>query len=706
MAIPTILLLEAAERFNQRKTLHTERQKSLQKASSLLNEAPAQSFNLLSKLDTKERVVKRIERLQKSLPSFESFDTIKAASRAFMAKRIIGRNDLLQAHFLDKGSIVSKSVGRVVLKKSAQQVAGFGTGFMISPRLFITNNHVLPNRADAHYSHVEMNYQLDDKGNLQNPVSFNFDVSSFFYTKVELDMTVVAIKGNTETEGIGWNRLIEEEGKVMVGEYMNIIQHPDGRPKELSFRSNRLMDVLPYFLHYETDTEPGSSGAPVYNDQWEIVALHHSGVPQRNSDGKILTRDGNIWTPDMGEAAVHWIANEGVRISVIANHLKSLQLAKAEKILRNEIFDKESFQPPSSVSSVHSTSKVNLTVNDISGEWEGDKYRLQLPLQITIDKIALNPKDDEKPIATGITLEKPSVSGPAMAEKQKRLEIAFKELAEARSKPYYNQKEDETHRKLYYRNIKIRGKNGNEMYKALSELVQLTHTQKVRYSPARYVYSWVDWQPNKKLRSIYSWKEFTPEELIEEDISNEMKLENFSRSLMKEKGRSEVEFEKELDLLEASLMYNCEHVVPQSWFGKKEPMRGDLHHLFTCEGACNSFRNKIPYYDFPDFEEAVRTDCGKREKNKFEPENGKGEVARATLYFLLRYPGQINANANEYTPARIQTLLNWHSAYKITLHERHRNAAIFAIQGNRNPLIDYPQWAKKINFLKGLGKRK
>ena len=53
------------------------------------------------------------------------------------------------------------------------------------------------------------------------------------------------------------------------------------------------------------------------------------------------------------------------------------------------------------------------------------------------------------------------------------------------------------------------------------------------------------------------------------------------------------------DLLEASAPYNCEHVVPQSWFSKKEPMRGDLHHLFACESRCNSFRGNHAYFDFP-----------------------------------------------------------------------------------------------------------
>src|SRR5262249_61032289 len=94
-------------------------------------------------------------------------------------------------------------------------------------------------------------------------------------------------------------------------------------------------------------------------------------------------------------------------------------------------------------------------------------------------------------------------------------------------------------------------------------------------------------------------------------------------------------------LLEAALPYNCEHVVPQSWFDKEEPMRGDLHHLFACESGCNSFRGNTPYFDFSLAEEVVRQGCGRRETNRFEPTAGKEAGARRTLHFLLPYPGTI-----------------------------------------------------------------
>jgi endonuclease I len=98
--------------------------------------------------------------------------------------------------------------------------------------------------------------------------------------------------------------------------------------------------------------------------------------------------------------------------------------------------------------------------------------------------------------------------------------------------------------------------------------------------------------------------------------------------------QAEVEGEAEVGAeLEAALPFNCEHVVPQSWFRRREPMRGDLHHLFACEARCNSFRGNTPFGEFADFPEptatgpaleVVRGECGKSEANGFEPVHGKG----------------------------------------------------------------------------------
>jgi endonuclease G, mitochondrial len=194
-------------------------------------------------------------------------------------------------------------------------------------------------------------------------------------------------------------------------------------------------------------------------------------------------------------------------------------------------------------------------------------------------------------------------------------------------------------------------------------------------------------------------KGFTLEELIQADAAVEAaRIGRWQEFLLHESAPGPEALEAEFEALESALPFNCEHVVPQSWFAKKEPMRGDLHHLFACESACNSFRGNIPYFDFLDSEEVVRHSCGRREPLKFEPSAGRGPVARATLYFLLRYPGFIGDEARELQRERLGVLLSWHSDEAVSEYERHRNAAIAEIQGNRNPLIDHPEWAEEIDF--------
>jgi len=110
-----------------------------------------------------------------------------------------------------------------------------------------------------------------------------------------------------------------------------MIQHPGGQPKQIAVRDSQIVALskedalaidLENFIHYTTDSEPGSSGAPVFNDQWQVVALHHRGVPDLNARGQRLARDGQaVWTPDMGDQERGWIANEGVRISAIYRFL-------------------------------------------------------------------------------------------------------------------------------------------------------------------------------------------------------------------------------------------------------------------------------------------------------------------------------------------------------------------------------------------------
>jgi endonuclease G len=265
---------------------------------------------------------------------------------------------------------------------------------------------------------------------------------------------------------------------------------------------------------------------------------------------------------------------------------------------------------------------------------------------------------------------------------------------------YYDEAADAAAREEYYRQVDETA-GPQAFYDALHTLTSGTHHTTLDYSPSTELYPEVDLQPNGKIESIYSARLMDPEALIRADAEVDRARRAAMRALTESRTLSPDDVAVLMSGLDAAFHYNCEHVVPQSWFAKRLPMKGDLHHLFGCEIKCNEFRANIPYFDFtPDG--ARRDDCGRAEIGKFEPIGGKGAVARATLYFLIRYPREIDNNEGEYTRDRLDVLLHWHRDKPVSLHEKHRNRVIQRKQGNRNPLVDHPEWAARIDFAKGL----
>lgn len=216
---------------------------------------------------------------------------------------------------------------------------------MVSPNLLMTNNHVLDTKENTVKSVAEFNFEIALNDTRKISKTFTLDPDHFFFTSPiqgGLDFTLVAVKprskdDTTSLNDFGFFSLIEASGKALLGEAVTIIQHPEGHEKQIALRGNRLTGLPDHFAQYETDTMPGSSGSPVFNNQWEVVALHHSGVPKMNADGKILTKDGRIWNKDtMSDDAIDWIANEGIRISNIFEHLRKQTWTDGEKTLLQE----------------------------------------------------------------------------------------------------------------------------------------------------------------------------------------------------------------------------------------------------------------------------------------------------------------------------------------------------------------------------------
>ncbi|MFM7362450.1 MAG: trypsin-like serine peptidase, partial [Cyanobium sp.] len=259
-------------------------------------------------------------------------------------ERVLDTNDLMGLRFFEQGLRVASAVARVHIRGERGQSLGFATGFLVSPRLLLTNHHVLPSASCAKRSVVEFNYQESAAGEIQATEVFALAPDELFLCDSALDYALVAVAPEPGLAAYGWLPLIADLGKLLVGETVNIIQHPNGEPKQLAIRHNQVVDELELFLHYQTDTDPGSSGSPVFNDQWEVVALHHSGVPKRNDKGEVLTSDGRPWQEWMGEQRIAWEANEGVRVSQLIRHIQAQAMAPEAEALREELL--EAAPPP------------------------------------------------------------------------------------------------------------------------------------------------------------------------------------------------------------------------------------------------------------------------------------------------------------------------------------------------------------------------
>ncbi|MCG2590563.1 trypsin-like peptidase domain-containing protein [Rhodohalobacter sulfatireducens] len=249
----------------------------------------------LSKLDNQDflnLVVKRAEAVmgkEVAVPKtrYERKQLEKDISEHF--EKIHKEINFLPSSFLEKGVIRSKSVCRITTDSH------YGSGFLIGSRNFImTNNHVIPDTQTAESSQAEFDYDEDD---ILYAVSLEPD--RFFITNKDLDFTIVACNPDPLPADIKAIELLRDPDTITRGERANIIQHPQGRKKEISLHDNKVNYVYDVSIRYTADTEGGSSGSPVFNNEWNLVALHHAG-----------------WSEADGSAT-----NEGMRMKAIVDFL-------------------------------------------------------------------------------------------------------------------------------------------------------------------------------------------------------------------------------------------------------------------------------------------------------------------------------------------------------------------------------------------------
>jgi len=166
--------------------------------------------------------------------------------------------------------------------------------------MIFTNNHVLDTPEAIKKAKFEFFFQPDCE------IITTTAIDGLFATNKDLDFTIVLIKF---IDGLPHPiDVIKDVQSLYIakGQRCNIIGHPNAGYKQISIQKNKIVGVYGNVIRYTTDTQVGSSGSPIFNNQWQLIGIHHS-TGESIITGKKTT----------------WVSNEGTHIGKILDYLNS-----------------------------------------------------------------------------------------------------------------------------------------------------------------------------------------------------------------------------------------------------------------------------------------------------------------------------------------------------------------------------------------------
>jgi hypothetical protein len=202
---------------------------------------------------------------------------------------VVLRDDMVPFGFLRGGVVAAAAVAKLMVPRydggvarvaNGDPVTYLGTGWLAAPGLLMTNHHVVNARGEGEPPAAEPDLRAQAAA---TTVLFDYDdegaagaaapVTELVAWDAELDYAVLHLDAGDRAPLALAPEAVSGVGAGSATP-VNVIQHPDGRPKRFGIRNNLLTAATPTELRYFTDTLGGSSGSPVLNDRWQVVGLH------------------------------------------------------------------------------------------------------------------------------------------------------------------------------------------------------------------------------------------------------------------------------------------------------------------------------------------------------------------------------------------------------------------------------------------------
>ncbi|MGB0521531.1 MAG: trypsin-like peptidase domain-containing protein [Flammeovirgaceae bacterium] len=220
-------------------------------------------------------------------------------------EKVFGKETLFEIDWLDKALIASKSICKVETNAGLK-----GTGFILKGGYLLTNHHVLEDATAAANAQIIFNYRRNSDGSVMQTKRYNLDANTYISSsKYELDYALIKVD-DSDGSLSNWRFLELETFQLPTeNDKVNIIQHPEGQPMKIAL-PDKVLHKWKQYLFYVADTKVGSSGSPVFNQEWKVIALHHAGKKD----------DGGFEINDFGDREP---SNRGILIQNILADLKA-----------------------------------------------------------------------------------------------------------------------------------------------------------------------------------------------------------------------------------------------------------------------------------------------------------------------------------------------------------------------------------------------
>lgn len=171
-------------------------------------------------------------------------------------------------------AVATKAPSVCRLRVETATTKSFGTGFRVGKDAILTNEHVLhPDGGRALSIFADFGAETDGAGAMLAPTSRSCDVDSVV-ADADDDWGIIRVEGLLDD----WPIVpLDDAPAPKKNDATYILQHPGGQTKRLGFVRNLITDVNDRSVEYLTDTQPGSSGAPVFDAAGRVIALHYLG---------------------------------------------------------------------------------------------------------------------------------------------------------------------------------------------------------------------------------------------------------------------------------------------------------------------------------------------------------------------------------------------------------------------------------------------